>query len=140
MFRLSTIGLSRARDVLFLKAIRGVRRHVDRRQLFRAWTGVVRIVLPLPSFDRYKIRPGSGIATAPPSLSDAAGRACPRGGAAEAVGAYCYIHFSLKQAAEFSDGLPELSDEIDGAENPGKILSQTSDLCDIQKAGSGRFK
>lgn len=67
-------------------------------------------------------------------------QAVPTRGAAEAVGAYCYIHFSLKQAAEFSDGLPELSDEIDGAENPGKILSQTSYSCDIQKGGSGCFK
>jgi len=59
---------------------------------------------------------------------------------AQIDGAYCDIHGSLKQAAEFSDGLPELSDEIDCAENPGKILSQTSDLCEIQKGGSGRLK
>jgi hypothetical protein len=57
------------------------------------------------------------------------------------VSAHCYIHCSLKQAVEFSDGLPELSDEIDGAENPGRILSQTSDLRDqFMRHSKGWFR
>lgn len=41
------------------------------------WGGQDR--LPSPLLRPIQVRPGSGIATVPPSLSDAAGRAQPRG-------------------------------------------------------------